>query len=82
MKNSNENIGNRNRDLPACNAVPLPTAPPLAPFKCERSHVIFITVRLTFLAHSVRIRPNFQGLPCFECDGLGDDELLIRFFLN
>jgi len=38
-----------------------------------------ITVRLTFLAHSVRMRPNFEGLPWFECDGLVEDELLIRF---
>jgi hypothetical protein len=28
MKNSNDTIGNRTRDLPACNAVPQPTAPP------------------------------------------------------
>ena len=27
MKNSNDTIGNRNRDLPACSAVPQPTAP-------------------------------------------------------
>jgi hypothetical protein len=31
MKNSNETIGNRTRELPACNAVPQPTAPPHAP---------------------------------------------------
>jgi len=31
MKNSNEIIGNRTRDLPACSAVPQPTAPPRAP---------------------------------------------------
>jgi hypothetical protein len=31
MKNSNNTIGNRTRDLPACSAVPQPTAPPLAP---------------------------------------------------
>jgi hypothetical protein len=30
-----------------------------------------ITVRLTFLSHSVRIRPNFQGLPWFKCYRLG-----------
>jgi len=36
-----------------------------------------ITVRLTFLTHSVRTRPNFQGLPWSELDGLGEDELLI-----
>jgi hypothetical protein len=28
MKNSNETIGNRTRDLPGCTAVPQPTAPP------------------------------------------------------
>ena len=30
MKNSNATIGNRTRDLPACSAVPQPTAPPRA----------------------------------------------------
>ena len=37
----------------------------------------FITVRLTFLTHSVCMRPNFQGLQWFDFDGLGEDELLI-----
>jgi hypothetical protein len=31
MKNSNDTTGNRTRDLPACSAVPQPTAPPRAP---------------------------------------------------
>ena len=31
MKNSNDTIGNRTRNLPACSAVPQPTAPPSAP---------------------------------------------------
>ena len=31
MKNSNDTIGDRTRDLPACSAVPQPTAPPRAP---------------------------------------------------
>jgi len=31
MKNSNDAIGNRTRDLPARNALPQPTAPPRAP---------------------------------------------------
>ena len=31
MKNSIDTIGNRTRDLPACNAMPQPTAPPRAP---------------------------------------------------
>ena len=31
IKNSSHPIGNRTRDLPACSAVPQPTAPPLTP---------------------------------------------------
>jgi hypothetical protein len=31
VKSSNEIIGNQTCDLPACNAVPQPTAPPRAP---------------------------------------------------
>ena len=31
MKNSSDTFGNRTRDLPACGAVPQPTAPPRAP---------------------------------------------------
>jgi hypothetical protein len=31
MKNPNDPIGNRTRDLPACSAVAHPTAPPPAP---------------------------------------------------
>ena len=30
MKNSNDTIGNQTHDLPACSAVPQPTAPPRA----------------------------------------------------
>jgi len=30
MKNSSDTVGNRNTDLPACSAVPQPTAPPAA----------------------------------------------------
>ena len=33
MKNSNDTIGNRTRDLPACSAVPQPTAPTRTPHK-------------------------------------------------
>ena len=33
MKNSNDNTGNRTRDLLACSAVPQPIAPPRAPNK-------------------------------------------------
>jgi hypothetical protein len=33
MKNSNDTIGNRTRDLPACSVVPQPTVSPRAPLK-------------------------------------------------
>jgi hypothetical protein len=36
MKNSNDTIGNRTRVLPACSAVPQPTAPLRAPFDCSQ----------------------------------------------
>ena len=39
VKNSNDSIGNRTRDLPACNAVPQPTAPPRGP-TCGNTGVI------------------------------------------
>jgi hypothetical protein len=32
IKNSNDTVENRTRDLPACNTVPQPTAPLRAPF--------------------------------------------------
>jgi hypothetical protein len=36
MKNSNDTIGNRTRDLPSCSAVLQPTAPPRAPIFSQR----------------------------------------------
>jgi hypothetical protein len=36
MKDSNDTIGNQNRNLPVCSAVPQPTAPSRAPYrKCR-----------------------------------------------
>jgi hypothetical protein len=32
MKNSDDTIGNRSRDLPVCSAVPQTNAPPRAPY--------------------------------------------------
>jgi hypothetical protein len=37
MKDPNEPIGNRTRDLPACSAVPQPTAPSPTPIPDEYS---------------------------------------------
>ena len=48
MKNSNDNIGNRTRDVPACSAVPQPTSPPRAPvvrvtsIKCRERVQMFV----------------------------------------
>ena len=39
MKNSNDTIGNRTRDLSACSAVPQPTAPPRAPLVVNVEYV-------------------------------------------
>jgi hypothetical protein len=39
MKNSNDTIGNRIRDLPVCSTVPQPTAPPRAP-------VVFLILKI------------------------------------
>jgi len=40
IKKSNDTIGNRTRDLPACSAVPQPTTPPRAPSRLEGIGVI------------------------------------------
>ena len=47
MKNYNNTIGNRTRDLPACSAVPQPTAPPRAPFEVYRILIIKV-IKLLF----------------------------------
>jgi hypothetical protein len=36
MRNSNDTVGNRTRDLPTCSAVTQPTAPPRVPLFEER----------------------------------------------
>ena len=41
-KNSNDNIGNRTRDLPTCSAVRQPTAPPRAPNNTNRDIRIYL----------------------------------------
>ena len=40
MKNSNDTIGNRTRDLLACSAVPQPTAQPRAPIICKYTQYV------------------------------------------
>jgi hypothetical protein len=52
MKNFNDSIGNRNRDLPSCSAVPQPTALARAPYS-------YIT-GLNFLLLVPMIKPSVQ----------------------
>jgi len=44
MKNFNDTIGNRNRDLLTCSAVPQPTALPRAPFPLGRNILHFVPI--------------------------------------
>jgi hypothetical protein len=44
-KNSNNIIGNRNRDLPACSAVPQPTALLRDPGKVQRTSITLIKIK-------------------------------------
>jgi hypothetical protein len=61
MKNSNDTIGNRTHDLPACSAVYQPTAPPAA---CSAFHSAKPQTKyndLHFTAFSVVISPDIQA---------------------
>jgi len=60
MKNSDDAIGNRTRDLPACSAVPQPTAPLRSPYL---NAVHIINLALTSLVHSsTRFGPAGQSV--------------------
>ena len=61
MKNSNDTIGNRTRNLPACSAVPQPTAPPLAPIMFGEKYKLFSTTLCCFLQS--QITASLSG-PC------------------
>jgi len=67
MKNSNDTIGNRARELSACSAVPQPTALPRAP-----------TIRITLLI-SRRALHNGQPPSAY---GWLNDEVLIGININ
>ena len=57
VKNFNGTIGNRTSDLPACSAVPQPTAPPCAPhIKVDTINWQYIEADL-FLRKDVSLRP-------------------------
>ena len=67
MKYSNDNIGNRTRDLPACSAVPKPTAPPqLTPFELPESrHMVNFEDTFLLMSYDAEIGYiNNLGLRC------------------
>ena len=70
MKNSNDTIGNQIRGLPACSAVPQPTAPPRAPL--GRSVVLNFRQKMKFLSF----------LPCSHWTSLQSSLAFKRFFLQ
>ena len=65
MKNSNDTIGNRTRDLPACSAVPQPTAPPCAPNCAVRTEILYIMwIHFCFTPTNFKIWPQCSTCSC------------------
>jgi hypothetical protein len=56
MKNSNDTIGNRTIDLPACSAVPQPTASPRAP-----SFHTHTEIKMRFSKLNILLTQTFQN---------------------
>jgi len=48
LKNSNDTIGNRTRELPACSAVPQSTAPTPTPLELVQTEYIYIYIHISF----------------------------------
>ena len=59
MTNSSDTIGNRTRDLPACSAVPQPTAPPRA-----QSNKLYIPFNIHILPQTVRSAYKDKSINC------------------
>ena len=57
MKNSNDTIGNRTRNLPAFSAVPQPTAPPHTPSSKEYWEILAEICNTTLVTVTVLIAP-------------------------
>jgi hypothetical protein len=60
MKNSGDNIGNRTRDLPACSAVPQPTAPR------RNISVDIIIFNFVIMLSNRSKKKSFRGRDCIE----------------
>jgi hypothetical protein len=64
MKNSNDIIGNRTRNLPACSAMPQPTAPPAAcPICTVVPSIIFDVPTVETIFNSYGLCQVHKGLP-------------------
>jgi hypothetical protein len=55
MKNSNDTIGNRTCDLPACSVVPQPTVPPPIPDLLSKILLLFTVPLDSFFPTSIPI---------------------------
>ena len=64
MKNSNDTIGNRTRDLPSCSAVPQPTAPPRAPISLR--YLLKNSVHPQHLENSISSNTYYKSLRIFS----------------
>ena len=82
-KNSNDTVGNRTRDLPACSAVPQPTALPRTAniFKCRGTKCVNLTklLRLDFAFNLVTVLCKKLVKWTQE---LGDCTLAVKFHLK
>ena len=67
MKNSNDTIGNRTCDLPACSAVPQPTATPRTPTKCISYYFLLRTAALRLIVRSCLGVPTFATRRLHAC---------------
>jgi hypothetical protein len=57
MKNSNDTIGNRSRDLPVCSAVPQPLRHRVPHILVSRLQIYF-SARFVILCHNARLTPK------------------------
>ena len=62
MKNSNDIIGNRTRDLPACSAVPQPTVPPRARLILYQNYIMYFLFVLIHCLQLLIWLPNFASV--------------------
>ena len=62
MKNSNDTIRNRTRDLPVCSAMPQPTAPPRVPSSETAMHLLKYVITNNNFTSQITTTNNFQ--PC------------------